>query len=140
MVGKKNLSGVKEANPVDVHVGNQIRIRRMLMKITQSDLGAQVGVTFQQIQKYELGKNRVSASRLQTMASILGVPVAYFFTGLRDRSEPQFDKQCEDDVARGRLTAEAIQFNEAYLRIRSHELRTKIVALVVALAVKDQSE
>lgn len=69
-------------HPVDLHVGARIRLRRRLLGITQQGLADSLGVTFQQVQKYERGANRVSASRLWLMARLLGVPVAFFFEGL----------------------------------------------------------
>ena len=70
------------SHPIDQHVGNRIRARRNILKLSQTELGEALGVTFQQIQKYEKGSNRVSASKLYMMAGILKVPVEYFFEGL----------------------------------------------------------
>jgi transcriptional regulator with XRE-family HTH domain len=70
------------SHPVDVHVGKRIRQRRLLLKNSQQQLSDQVGVKFQQLQKYEAGKNRVSASRLWDIANVLDVPVSFFFEGL----------------------------------------------------------
>ena len=72
------------SNPVDVHVGNRIRLRRTLLGMSQERLGNALGLTFQQVQKYERGRNRVGASRLYDLACVLDVPVAFFFTGLPD--------------------------------------------------------
>lgn len=69
----------KTPNPIDVHVGKRVRTRRMLIGLSQEKLGDALGVTFQQVQKYEKGSNRISASRLQGIARLLDVPVAYFF-------------------------------------------------------------
>jgi len=68
----------KKPNPIDTHVGGRIRLRRNMLGMSQEKLGENLGITFQQIQKYEKGTNRVGASRLQAIASILGVPVAFF--------------------------------------------------------------
>ncbi|MGY6768274.1 helix-turn-helix domain-containing protein [Komagataeibacter sp. NFXK3] len=73
------------SNPVDVHVGNRIRLRRTLLGMSQERLGNALGLTFQQVQKYERGRNRVGASRLYDLACVLDVPVAFFFDGLPDR-------------------------------------------------------
>lgn len=73
-------------HPVDVHVGQRVRQRRWMMGITQQQLGDDVGIKFQQIQKYETGTNRVSASRLWDIAATLGVPVAFFFEGLEGQA------------------------------------------------------
>ena len=69
----------KKPNPIDIHVGGRIRLRRNMLGMSQEKLGENLGITFQQIQKYEKGTNRVGASRLQAIASILEVPVACFF-------------------------------------------------------------
>src|SRR5580704_10009108 len=70
-------------NPIDVHVGKRIRMRRLLLGMNQETLATALGLTFQQVQKYEGGANRVSASRLSAMADILDVPISYFFSDLQ---------------------------------------------------------
>jgi transcriptional regulator with XRE-family HTH domain len=86
--------GTGVPNPIDVHVGGRIRMRRLLMGMNQETLANALGLTFQQVQKYEGGANRVSASRLAAMAKILGVPIAYFFGDLRaDDAEIDADEQ-----------------------------------------------
>src|SRR3954465_5774450 len=72
----------RRANPVDVHVGSRVRLRRMLLGMSQEKLGEHLGLTFQQVQKYEKGSNRVSASKLYQMAQVLGVPVQFFYEDL----------------------------------------------------------
>ncbi len=79
MADKENK---KKPNPTDMHVGSRIRLRRNMLGMSQEKLGENLGITFQQIQKYEKGTNRVGASRLQAIANILGVPVAFFFEDL----------------------------------------------------------
>ena len=69
----------KKPNPIDVHVGSRIRLRRTMLNMSQEKLGEALGITFQQIQKYEKGTNRVGASRLQNISSVLNVPVSFFF-------------------------------------------------------------
>jgi len=69
----------KKPNPIDIHVGSRVRLRRTMMSMSQEKLGEQLGITFQQIQKYEKGANRIGASRLQEIASILQTPVSFFF-------------------------------------------------------------
>ena len=73
------IENKKKPNPIDIHVGSRIRLRRNMLGMSQERLGENLGITFQQIQKYEKGTNRVGASRLQAIASILSVPVAFFF-------------------------------------------------------------
>ncbi|MGR3514895.1 MAG: helix-turn-helix domain-containing protein [Paracoccaceae bacterium] len=83
-------------HPVDVHVGKRIRHRRWLVGMTQQQLAESVGIKFQQIQKYETGMNRVSASRLWDIASALTVPVSFFFEGLSDEAQVAEDEQMAD--------------------------------------------
>ena len=71
----------KSPNPIDKHVGGRVRMQRMALGMSQEKLGDAIGLTFQQVQKYEKGANRISASRLQQIAHVLGVPVTYFFDG-----------------------------------------------------------
>ena len=80
----------KNPNPIDVHVGSRVRMRRMLVGLSQEKLGERLGLTFQQVQKYEKGSNRVSASRLYQMAQILGVPVQFFFEDLPEQAKGAF--------------------------------------------------
>ena len=79
------------SHPVDVHVGKQLRTQRALFGLSQSELAKQLGITFQQLQKYESGANRTSASRLWQASKILGVPVSYFFEGLDGKADPAAD-------------------------------------------------
>src|SRR6185437_5775644 len=75
----KDKENKKKPNPTDIYVGSRIRLRRNMLGMSQESLGEQLGITFQQIQKYEKGTNRVGASRLQAISSILNVPVSFFF-------------------------------------------------------------
>ena len=76
----------KQANPVDGQVGNRVRLRRMLIGMSQERLGELLGLTFQQVQKYEKGVNRIGAGRLYQVAQILGVPINYFYEGVTQQS------------------------------------------------------
>ena len=76
--------GPRSPNPVDIHVGARVRLRRKILKMSQEKLGERLGVTFQQVQKYERGANRVGASRLWKIAEVLDVPIGFFFEGLSD--------------------------------------------------------
>src|SRR5918992_4717448 len=71
--------GARRANPIDLHVGSRVRLRRMLLGMSQEKLAERLGLTFQQIQKYEKGINRIGASRLFDLAQVLGVPVQFFY-------------------------------------------------------------
>lgn len=84
---KLKPTGKKGPNPVDVHVGRRVRIRRVLCGLSQTALADQLGLTFQQLQKYESGANRISASRLWQIAQILDVPISWFFMGIDDDTD-----------------------------------------------------
>src|SRR6187200_3442617 len=73
------IENKKKPNPIDIHVGSRIRLRRTMIGMSQEKLGEALGITFQQIQKYEKGTNRIGASRMQQIATVMGVPVSYFF-------------------------------------------------------------
>ncbi|WP_166418404.1 helix-turn-helix domain-containing protein [Cochlodiniinecator piscidefendens] len=106
-------------HPVDVHVGKRIRHRRWMVGMTQQQLAEDVGIKFQQIQKYETGMNRVSASRLWDISETLGVPVAYFFEGLRDTGVD------EETVKQGDILAdkEALELIRSYYAIPENQRR-----------------
>lgn len=114
---------------VDAHVGDRIRQRRLLLGITQATLAEQVGITFQQIQKYELGKNRISASKLWIVANILGVKVMYFFVGLKC-SEIDPGPSIPEDVMSDR---DVIAMVRAFIAIPEPQ-RSSILGLAKSLA------
>jgi transcriptional regulator with XRE-family HTH domain len=115
-------------NPIDLLVGSRIRRFRKGRKMSQAQLGKKLGVTFQQVQKYENGKNRVGASRLQMISTALDVPVGQFFA---------------DDAGTSRTSAkplafdpQALRFAEAFVRLSDRELRNSIIDMVEAMARK----
>lgn len=125
-------------DPIDVHVGSRVRMRRTLLGMSQEKLGNALGLTFQQIQKYERGANRIGSSRLFKLSRILDVPVAFFFedmadekgrrtTGLSDSSPATF----EADQLSKRETLELVR---AYYRITDPKIRKKTFELVKAIA------
>ena len=122
-------------NPVDVHVGTRIRLQRLTMKLSQSVLGEKLGVTFQQVQKYERGTNRVSASRLWRMAEILGVPVEFFFHGIKDQAESGgFAEGAETPIVYDFINStDGVQLASAYSRISDPKIRRQVLQLVRAL-------
>jgi transcriptional regulator with XRE-family HTH domain len=127
----------KKPNPIDVHVGSRIRLRRNMLGMSQEKLGELLGITFQQIQKYEKGSNRVGASRLQAIASILNVPVGYFFEdapGKGPSGEGFAEEGSSDYVVDFLSTTEGLQLNRAFVRISDAKVRKRIVDLVKALA------
>ncbi len=129
----------KNPNPVDVHVGGRVRMRRILIGLSQEKLGEQLGLTFQQVQKYEKGSNRISASRLWQMARILGVPVAFFFDDIPDtpneNSQPGFGESAGETALMDFLSStEGFQLNRAFSQIEQPNVRRKLVELAKALA------
>jgi transcriptional regulator with XRE-family HTH domain len=117
--------------PTDVNVGRRIRMRRLMMGITQEKLAGRVGLTFQQIQKYESGKNRVSASRLQQFANILQVPVSFFFEGATNAS---INKPSLPDFASKFLAnSEGLALADAFMKIKNRALRRSIVNLLMEM-------
>lgn len=126
----------KVPNPIDKHVGSRVRLRRVLLGLSQEKLGDALGLTFQQVQKYEKGANRIGASRLQEISKILDVPPSYFFDGAPGGSEGQLHTETVSSalVTDFIATAEGIQLNKAFVRIKSQQLRKRIIDLVVAVA------
>ncbi|MFP3943842.1 MAG: helix-turn-helix domain-containing protein [Alphaproteobacteria bacterium] len=117
-------------HPVDVHVGQKIRHRRWLVGMTQQQLASAVGIKFQQIQKYESGANRVSASRLYDISRAMNVPVSYFFEGLEEGAQGEVESSADLAVLQDKETAEVIR---AYYAIRP-ETRRRLLDLARALA------
>ncbi len=107
-------------HPVDVHVGKRIRHRRWLVGMTQQQLAEQVGIKFQQIQKYETGANRVSASRLWDIAEALDVPVSFFFEGIGERSEEKSSSAFPADLMGDK---EALDLVRSYYAIPENQRR-----------------
>ncbi len=131
----------KRPNPIDVHVGSRIRLRRNMIGMSQEKLGELLGITFQQIQKYEKGSNRVGASRLQAIASTLTVPVSFFFEDAPGQEGAPPGGFAEDASANFVVdfvsSAEGLQLNRAFVRIADPKVRRKIIDLVRTLADDD---
>lgn len=127
----------KAPNPIDRHVGARVRMRRMMLSMSQERLGEQLGLTFQQVQKYEKGTNRIGASRLQQISTILAVPVAFFFegapsmegapAGMAESASPAY---ISDFLA----TSDGLQLTKAFMRVKDPKVRRRIVDLVEAMA------
>jgi transcriptional regulator with XRE-family HTH domain len=131
------IENKKRPNPVDIHVGSRVRLRRNMIGMSQEKLGEQLGITFQQVQKYEKGTNRVGASRLQAISTILDVPVSFFF-----EDAPEVTKKSGGGFEESNSTryvvdflnsSEGIQLNRAFVKISDPQVRRKIVDLVKAL-------
>lgn len=133
------MENKKKPNPIDIHVGSRVRLRRNMMGMSQEKLGEALGITFQQIQKYEKGTNRVGASRLQAMSSVLGVPVSFFFEeGPKPEADGGFAEAAQSGYsAEGVSTTEGLQLHRAFLRISNPKVRRRVVDLVRALADAD---
>lgn len=129
-------------NPIDIHVGKRVRLRRTLLGLSQEKLGEGLGLTFQQIQKYERGTNRIGSSRLYHLSQLLNVPVAYFFDELHpDLSESGAPASASVEAsARGSAEADQLSHREtlelvrAYYRIENPQVRKRIFELVKTLA------
>ena len=131
---------LKPPNPTDKHVGSRVRLRRLMLDISQTNLGDALGVTFQQLQKYEKGTNRISASRLQQISIALQVPIIFFFEGLsrtsaasKGMSEAPSPAYVSDFLA----TADGISLTRAFMQIKNKKLQRGIVNLVEAIAGDD---
>jgi transcriptional regulator with XRE-family HTH domain len=125
------------ANPVDKHVGTKLRARRTQLAMSQSVLAEALGLTFQQVQKYEKGVNRIGAGRLQQIAQILQMPVESFFEGLpHERGQRRVPTDVPDVqyVADYLATADGLQLTKAFMKIPNAKLRRSIVNLVEQLA------
>ena len=130
----------KSTGSIDKEIGGRVRMRRVSIGMSQEKLARAFGLTFQQIQKYEKGTNRVGASRLQAIASILSVPVAFFFEGAPDASVPRRPQgsalsiaQIDDFVS----DSNGLRLIGAFMRIDDAHLRHKIVRLVQEIAGDD---
>jgi transcriptional regulator with XRE-family HTH domain len=125
------------ANPVDKHVGSRVRLRRMMLNMSQTKLGDELGLTFQQVQKYEKGKNRISASRLQQTADALQVPVTFFFEGAPSvPGAPQAKGASPSPayVTDFLATRDGLALIKAFMRIKDASLRRRVVNLVEGIA------
>jgi len=130
----------KAPNPIDKHVGARVRMRRMMLGMSQEKLGDALGLTFQQVQKYEKGTNRIGASRLQQIAHILQVPVSFFFEGApaggtgvshgAGMSEAPSPAYVSDFLA----TSDGLSLTKSFMRIKNSKLRRRIVDLVEQIA------
>jgi transcriptional regulator with XRE-family HTH domain len=131
----------KSPDPTDKHVGARVRMRRMMLSMSQEKLGDALGLTFQQVQKYEKGANRIGASRLQQIAHILQVPVSFFFDKppavpgtpqmlVNTGSEPAAGSYVDDFLA----TRDGLALAKGFMNIKSDKQRRSLVAFVETLA------
>ncbi|MCQ8183850.1 helix-turn-helix domain-containing protein [Parvularcula maris] len=133
-------------HPIDVHVGSRVRLRRMMQGISQDKLGEELGLTFQQVQKYEKGVNRIGASRLYEIARILSVPVQFFYDDYGDGPETLIGfaetqrkfggaeaKDERGDFLATLSTPEGMQLCRAFSKIKDYQVRRRVLDLVKAL-------
>lgn len=131
------MANKKQPNPIDIHVGSRVRLRRMMLGMSQEKLGESLGITFQQIQKYEKGTNRIGASRLQNIATVLSVPVSFFFEdapGTPTEAAGFGESRPAHYIVDFLSSSEGIQLNKAFVRIKDAKLRRRIIDLVRAAA------
>ncbi|WP_267554596.1 helix-turn-helix domain-containing protein [Rhizobium rhizogenes] len=132
----RDISNNKSPSPIDVEVGRRIRLQRHVLGMSQSTLAKGLNVTFQQVQKYERGTNRVGASRLQRVAECLGVPISHFFDRSSDQSVISTDQTISagNDLVCFLSSEEGTELNRAFANIKDAKTRQKIVGLVKSLA------
>lgn len=134
MAGKA-ASTTKAPNDIDRRVGGRVRMRRMLVGMSQEKLGEGLGITFQQVQKYEKGTNRISASRLPMIAEILGVSIDYLYEGSSGEAVgPGFAEGAAPAYQADPMTADGLKLLRAFNDIRDAKIRRRILDLVAALA------
>ncbi len=140
---ERTTVAARKPHHIDVHVGSRVRLRRMFIGMSQERLGEQMRLTFQQIQKYEKGTNRIGASRLFQLAEVLNVPVGFFFEGLETPAqgaqtagfaEPKSETYVMDFLD----SREGVELNRAFVRIKDPKVRKSIVDMVRAMADAEQ--
>jgi transcriptional regulator with XRE-family HTH domain len=126
----------KSSTPIDKHVGARVRMRRMMMKMSQTSLGDALGVTFQQVQKYEKGTNRIGAGRLQQIAGLLQVPIEFFFEGAPApvQSGRSSRETTPDYVSEFLATRDGLALTKAFVHIKRPAIRHRLVQLAQELA------
>lgn len=134
----------KIPDPIDVHVGSRVRLRRMLIGMSQEKLGEALNLTFQQIQKYEKGANRIGSSRLYKISQLLGVSVQFFFDDMPVEAAGESAGFSENDSTPMIMdfvsTPEGVQLNRSFSRIDNADVRRRIVDLVKSLADSNETE
>ena len=127
----------KAPNPTDKYVGSRVRMRRLMLAMSQEKLGEKLGLTFQQVQKYEKGTNRIGASRLQHIAQILKVPVSFFFEGVsgaKQNEDGSSKAPVADYVSDFLSSTDGLALTKAFTNIKDSKLRRRVVDLVEEIA------
>ncbi|HEX4028331.1 MAG TPA: helix-turn-helix transcriptional regulator [Rhizomicrobium sp.] len=130
----------KQANPIDVQVGNRVRIRRMLIGMSQERLGDLLGLTFQQVQKYEKGVNRIGAGRLFEVSRILNVPIDFFYEGLTAAPGASEGDIAAPPVMEFVSSGEGLQLSLAFMKIKDAKVRKRVLDLVKSLAEEEDQK
>ena len=128
----------KAPNPVDKYVGSRVRMRRIMLGMSQEKLGEALGLTFQQVQKYEKGTNRISASRMQHIAQILKVPVSFLFDGQSGAGGGPLNDAAAANISDFLATKDGLALIGAFAQITDRKLRRAIVVLVEDIAAAHQ--
>ena len=137
---------VGQPNPVDIYVGSRLKLRRLILGISQKKMAEKLGITFQQVQKYENGINRISASRLWDISKLLKVQVEYFFDGMNESIQAQSPRSLRKNTIRIRqeigesfddpmLRQESIRLIKAYSRINNEKLCRKLLDLMIEMSL-----
>lgn len=137
---------VGQPNPVDIYVGSRLKLRRLILGISQKKMAEKLGITFQQVQKYENGINRISASRLWDISKLLKVQVEYFFDGMNESIQVQSPRSLRKNTIRSRqeigesfddpmLRQESIRLIKAYSRINNEKLCRKLLDLMIEMSL-----
>ena len=145
MLAHQTMGKARQAHPVDVHVGGRVRLRRVFLGYSQEKLANALGLTFQQIQKYERGTNRIFASRLFHLARVLRVPVSYFYQGLSPQGETlsggeangEHGCSAEDGMQDLLGKTDTLKLIQAYNKITDPSVRRQIYALVKTVGEQD---
>jgi transcriptional regulator with XRE-family HTH domain len=136
-MAKASKGGSRGTTPVDIHVGQKIRTRRNLLGLSQTELADAAGITFQQVQKYEKGSNRVGAGRLQQFSEALGVPPSYFFEGLptvgKKQPAPQEGELSESAIVSFLGTREGAALVRAFMAVKQKPVRQSIIAFIESI-------
>ena len=131
VAAKRSLA---QANTVDTYVGQRIRDKRNERGMSQTEVANAIGVTFQQVQKYERGTNRVGASRLFDLSRILSVPIQYFFAGLNNQSTP-IEKEDDNDIHL--MKPDTVELVEAYYKVENLQVRRQILSTIRSISFGD---
>lgn len=125
----------RAATDIDRHVAARVRFQRKLLGLSQEAVAAALGLTFQQVQKYECGQNRIGAGRLHDLARVLKVPIGFFYEGAPGEALPEADRHEADAIAHLMTTGEGIELTRSFSRIADPSIRRGVVDLVNSIAV-----